>query len=98
MLTQTSPTCPCSRRAPRIPARVSVALLVEPGETHDASIVDFSQQGARVRVGTPLSPGQGIQIIPIKGAPYSVLARVAWVRPSWFGRITEAGLEFLDPL
>jgi hypothetical protein len=90
-----------ARRCERIFVKMPVSLLVESQGTkiaHEASTVDFSQRGVRVKSRVPLWPGQNIELIPSGSPRCSVPGRVIWVHATSANRAGEAGLEFLQPL
>ncbi len=90
-----------ARQNERINVRIPVSLLIESAGSkvlHEASTVDLSQRGMRVRISIPLWPGQNIEVIPDDGFGKPVPGRVVWAHPSDYGRDGQAGLEFLSPL
>jgi len=66
-------------------------------EECDAVTLDFSAYGARIEVGTSLTPGQVVEVDPGDGSD-RVTGRVVWVGKPASDMEGQAGLEFLDPL
>lgn len=81
---------------------MAIVLIVEAeGEKleNDASTVDLSQHGVRIKSSTgALTPGQIVEVIPTEGLTCAVRSRVVWVGPAGSDQKDQAGLEFLSPL
>jgi hypothetical protein len=84
------------RRSPRVPAKISLRLLLD-GEhspvRHSAYTVDLSERGLRIRTTAALSEGQMIQIDAwaVDGRPMP--SRVVWVQQTPSAE-SLAGIEF----
>ncbi len=89
------------RRSPRINVRIPLTLLVGPQKAkiaHKAVTVDFSPLGARVRTGTPLSPGQTVEMLLSGRLKHPIRSRVVCVGKAGLAQQGEAGIEFLRRL
>lgn len=84
------------RRSPRVPASISIRLLLDgdspPG--HSAHTVDLSDRGLRIRTASELNQGQIIRIDAWGGNGRPMPSRVVWVQRTPEGE-SVAGLEFL---
>lgn len=84
------------RRSPRVPANISLRLLLD-GELspagHSARTVDLSERGLRIRTASPLSAGQIIRIDAWGEHRQAMPSRVVWVQQSSSGE-SVAGIEF----
>lgn len=84
------------RRSPRVPANISLRLLLD-GERspagHSAHTVDLSDRGLRIRTTAALSEGQMIRIDAWGGNGQDMPSRVVWVQRTPAGE-SQAGLEF----
>ena len=88
------------RRVQREPATISVSLVVRSQdfkEDREASTLDISLCGVRVRTTLELFPGEWVGVVPKEEFPHAIPSRVAWVRPEP-GLWSLAGLEFLHTL
>lgn len=84
------------RRSPRVPAKISLKLLLDgehsPG-AHSAQTIDLSERGLRIRTAAALSQGQIVQIDSWGGDGRPMPSRVVWVQQTPpAGSL--AGLEF----
>ena len=89
------------RRSERVSATIPISLLVEweaSKTEHDATTVDLSREGVRVRTTFMLFPGEMVRIARWGDSGQTVPARVVWVHRPESGRGSLAGLEFLDAL
>jgi hypothetical protein len=85
---------PTGRRFKRTPINMPVKVIVgsQGGEFEEHSqAVDASEGGLRVRLNTPLQPGQTVFVVPEENPSCVLRTRVAWSRKP------EAGLEYVDP-
>jgi hypothetical protein len=84
------------RRSPRVPAKISLRLLLE-GENspvgHSAHTVDLSDRGLRIRTTSALSAGQIVQIVAWGDGGRPMPSRVVWVQQTPSGE-SLAGIEF----
>ena len=88
---------PC--RAPRIPATIPIRLVVEYEGVRfeaEASTVDLSVQGVRVRTSLALLPGGKVGVIPREDYRHAIPARVVWTQRAGTDQWSLAGLEFLE--
>ena len=88
-------------RSERIPATVPIRLVVVSDDftlEREASTVDLSLRGARVRTPLALLPGDTVGIIPMRGSRHAIPARVVWTQRSGADQWSLAGLEFLETL
>jgi hypothetical protein len=86
------------RRYPRFPTKMPVILIVGPegkAVAHNASTVDFSNLGARIRTTVSLSVGEAVGIVAHERKRETVPCRVVWVGTSQRDGSRETGLEFL---
>ncbi|MGD0456208.1 MAG: PilZ domain-containing protein [Terriglobia bacterium] len=91
---------PVPRRSERRIAKIAIIMFVETErkwEECDAVTLDFSAYGARIEVGTSLTPGQVVEVDPGDGSD-RVTGRVVWVGKPASDMEGQAGLEFFDPL
>ena len=89
------------RRSQRIPTTVPIRLEVEAEGfrvEREASTVDLSLRGIRVRTPLALLPGDTVGVIPKRDFQHAIRARVVWVRRAWTDLWSIAGLEFLENL
>jgi hypothetical protein len=88
------------RRADREAAAISITLVLRSEGRHskiDATTVDLSLEGARIRTDFELVPGEWVGIMPNGEFPFAIPSRVVWVRPAdAAGLFFLAGLQFLD--
>jgi hypothetical protein len=86
-------------RSQRIPATVPIRLVVVSDDfsiEREASTVDLSLRGVRVRTPLALLPGDTVGIIP-RGVPrHAIPARVVWTQRTGTDQWSLAGLEFLE--
>jgi PilZ domain len=90
---------PIRRRSERRIAKVAIVVFVErenEREGCDAFTVDVSKEGARIKSGITLTPGEMVEVAPFNGSE-PVTARVVWVGKPASELEGQAGLEFLDP-
>jgi len=88
-------------RSQRIPATIPIRLVVESEGfkvEHDASTVDLSLRGVRVRTLLSLFPGETVGIIPRGDSRHAISARVVWTRHVGTDPRSLAGLEFQETL
>jgi len=89
-------------RSPRIPAAIPIRLVVEYEGVRveaEASTVDLSIQGIRVRTPLGLLPGDKVGVIPRRDSLHPIPARVIWTqRAAGTDQWSLAGLEFLETL
>ena len=89
------------RRSQRIPATYPVRLMVESESfsvEREATTVDVSLRGVRVRTPLALLPGDTVGIILGGNSRRTIPARVVWARRAWTDLWSIAGLEFLETL
>ncbi len=82
-------------------ARIPVALLVPDPDRkvqHEATVVQLSFLGARVRTQGTLEPGQQVELVRMTGPCTAVPARVVWVGRRRAAQEVHAGLAFTAPL
>ena len=88
-------------RSPRIPATMPIRLVVEYEGARleaQASTVDLSVQGVRVRTPLALLPGDKVGVIPRGDSLHAIPARVVWTQCGGTDQWSLAGLEFLESL
>ena len=88
---------PPVRRSERVPAVVSVRLLLAWENfklEHEAHTVDLSALGARIRTPSELSPGETVRLVAWGESGQPLPARVVWMQRTSTGA-SLAGLEFL---
>ena len=88
-------------RSQRTPAAIPIRLVVESEGfrvEHEASTVDLSVQGVKVRAPLGLFPGETVGIIARRDSRHVISARVVWVQRVEADRWSLAGLEFLEAL
>ena len=86
-------------RSQRIPATVPIRLVVVSDDfsiEREASTVDVSIRGVRVRTPLALLPGDTVGIIPIGVPRHAIPARVVWTQRARTDQWSLAGLEFLE--
>jgi len=89
------------RQSQRIPATIPISLVVESENfkvEHEASTLDFSLGGAKVRTPVALVRGETVGIITRGDSRHAISTRVVWVRPLGADLSFLAGLVFLDTL
>lgn len=87
------------RRSERKRVQISVTLLIEGDEAEDrATSVDLSQYGLRLESDSTLAPGQAVGILLPTNPDCFIKARVVWVSKVDSAHVSQAGLEFLNPL
>jgi PilZ domain-containing protein len=94
-------TAPDFCRSERILATVPIRLVVVSDDysiEREASTVDLSPRGVRVRTPLALLPGDTIGIIPIGESRRPIPARVVWTQRARTDQWSLAGLEFLEPM
>jgi hypothetical protein len=92
-------TAPDFCRSERIPATVPIRLVVVSDDfsiEREASTVDVSLRGARVRTPFALVPGDTVGVIPIGYFRHAIPARVVWTQCAGTDQWSLAGLEFLE--
>jgi hypothetical protein len=88
-------------RSPRTPATIPIRLVVESEDfrvEHDASTVDLSVGGIKVRLPLALLPGETVGIIARGNSRQTIPARVIWAQRAGADLWFLAGLEFLETL
>jgi len=86
-------------RSERIPATVPIRLVVVSDDfsiEREASTVDLSLGGVRVRTPLALLPGDTVGIIPTGEPRHAIPARVVWTQCTRTDQWSLAGLEFLE--
>jgi hypothetical protein len=94
-------TAPDFCRSERIPATVPIRLVVVSDDfsiEREASTVDVSLRGIRVRTPLALLPGDTVGVIPIGYFRHAMPARVVWTQSAGTDQWSLAGLEFLETL
>ena len=89
------------RRSQRIPTTVPIRLAVEAEGfrvEREASTVDLSLRGIRVRTPLALLPGDTVGVIPKRDFQHAIPARVIWAQLAGADMWSLAGLEFLETL
>ena len=87
------------RQSQRIPATISIRLVVESVHfkvEHEASAIDLSLRGVKVRTRFALLPGETVGIITQGDSRHAISARVVWVQRVGTDLWSLAGLEFLE--
>ena len=87
------------RRFQRIPATIPIMLMVESEGfkvEHQASTVDLSLQGVKVRSRLALLPGETVGMFNKQDMRHPVLGRVVWAQRAGNDMWSVAGLEFLE--
>ncbi len=85
------------RQYPRKLVQKPVVVLfdfVGRGAAREASTVDLSQKGARIRTDLDLTPGQSLDLLA-KGSINTVPSQAVWVGNPGPNRVREIGLQFL---
>jgi len=85
------------RRYPRMPVEKRLMVLFDfagRGAVREASTVDLSRKGARIRTDIELTPGQSLDLLA-KNSVNTVPSRVVWVGNTGPDRVCEIGLQFL---
>ena len=88
-------------RSQRIPATIPIKLVVESKGfkvEHEASTLDLSLRGVRVRTLLSLLPGDTVGIIHRGDSRHAISARVVWTQRVGTDPWSLAGLEFLETL
>jgi len=88
-------------RSQRIPATIPIRLVVESQGLRleqEASTIDLSLRGLRVRTPLALLPGQTVRVIARGDYLHTIPARVVWVQRAEADPWALAGLEFLETL
>ncbi len=89
------------RQSQRVPATIPFTLLVESEDfriEHEASTLDLSLLGARVRTRVALLIGETVGIITRGDSQRAISARVVWTQRVGTDSWLLAGLEFLETL
>ena len=89
------------RRSQRLPATIPIKLVVESEGfkvEHDASTVDISLHGVKVRTPFVLLLGDTVGIVTKGDIRHAIAARVVWARRAGTDPWLLAGLEFLETL
>jgi len=85
------------RQYPRIPAERRLMVLFDfagRGAAREASTVDLSRAGARIRTDIELTPGQSVDLLA-KNSVNTVPSQVVWVGNTGPDQFREIGLQFL---
>jgi len=88
-------------RSERIPATVPIRLVVVSEDfslEREASTIDLSPRGVRVRTPLALLPGDTVGVIPLGHLRHPIPARVVWSQSAGADQWSLAGLEFLETL
>jgi PilZ domain-containing protein len=88
-------------RSQRIPATVPIRLVVVSDDfsiEREASTVDLSLRGVKVRTPLALLAGDTVGVIPIGEFRHAIPARVVWTQRARTDQWSVAGLEFLETL
>jgi PilZ domain len=89
------------RRAPRehveIPIRYAIASE-NYGVEYEATTMDRSLTGFRIRTPAPLSSGETVVVLSLGNSQSAIPTRVAWVRDAELNFGGAAGLEILKSL
>ena len=88
-------------RSPRTPATIPIKLVEESEGfrvEHEASTVDLSVGGIKVRAALALLPGETVGIIARRDSRHTIPARVVWAQRAGADLWSLAGLEFLETL
>ena len=86
-------------RSSRIPATIPIRLKAEYEGVRveaEASTVDLSVQGVRVRTPLALVPGDKVEVVPRGDPRHAIPARVVWTQRAGTDQWLLAGLEFLE--
>ena len=89
---------PIARRSERMPVQAPVTLRVDykgHSNEHNASTVDLSKKGVRVRAEAGLLPGQTVTIVTMAGRQCTLPGRVVWIGLDGTYLERQAGIEFL---
>jgi hypothetical protein len=89
------------RRSQRLPATIPIRLVVESEGLkveHEASTVDLSLQGVKVRTRVVLLPGETVGMVTEGDIRHAISARVVWALRAGTDPWSLAGLEFLETL
>jgi hypothetical protein len=89
------------RQSQRIPATIPIRLAVESEDfkvEHEASTIDLSLRGVKVRTSFALLAGETVGIITSGDSRHTISARVVWVQRVGTDLWSLAGLEFLDTM
>lgn len=89
------------RQSERIRATIPIRLLVEFENfrvEHDASTLDLSVGGARIRAPLALATGETVGIITQGDSRHAISAHVVWAKRVGTDIWSVAGLEFLDTM
>jgi hypothetical protein len=89
------------RRSQRIPATIPIRLVVESEGfkvEHEASTIDLSLRGVKVRTRVVLLPGETVGIVTKRDIRHAISARVVWAQRAGTDLWSLAGLEFLETL
>ena len=89
------------RQSQRIPAAIPIRLVVESEDfkaEHEASTIDLSLRGIKVRTSFALLPGEIVGIITRGDSRHAISACVVWVHRGGPGLWSLAGLEFVETL
>ena len=87
-------------RSERIPARIPIRLVVVSDDfsvEREASTVDVSGRGVRVRTPLALLPGDTVGVISCGAYRRAIPARVVWTQHAGTDQWSVAGLEYLPP-
>ena len=85
------------RQYPRMPVERRLMVLFDfagRGGAREASTVDLSRKGARIRTDIELTPGQSLDLLA-KNSVNTVPSQVVWVGNTGPDRVCEIGLQFL---
>ena len=85
----------------RVPATISISIVVESEAfqvERQASTIDFSVRGARVRTSFALLSGETVGIITMGDSRHTISARVVWAHRVGTDLWSLVGLAFLDTL
>ena len=86
------------RRSPRVPASISLRLLLNeenPRPGQSAHTIDLSDRGLRIRTASALSAGQIVRIDACGADGRTMPSRVVWVQQAPSGE-SLAGIEFQE--
>jgi len=89
------------RESQRIPAAILIKVAVESEGfkvEHDASTIDLSPRGVKLRTLFALIPGERVGIITSGKFRHAIAARVVWARRVETDASSLAGLELLEIL
>jgi hypothetical protein len=85
------------RQYARVPVERRLMVLFEfagRGGAREASTVDLSPRGARIRTDIELAPGQSVDLLGTNSVN-TVPSQVVWVSSTGPDRVREIGLQFL---